>query len=63
MTIYIFFKALEHEYIFSKYSWNLIKNILMLFWRVAWKYIKNCLRNCVIYIYKQKKKQKTEEIP
>ena len=27
-------KAPEHEYIFSKYSWNLIKNIiLMIFWR------------------------------
>ena len=46
-------KAPEHEYIFSKYSWNLIKSIiLMIFWRVAWNYLNNCLRNCVyIYIY------------
>ena len=29
-----FIKAPEHEYIFSKYSWNLIKSIiLMIFWR------------------------------
>ena len=35
-----FVKALEHEYIFLKYSWNLIRNIiLIIFWRVAWKII------------------------
>ena len=40
-----FIKAPEHEYIFSKYSWNLIKNIiLMIFWRVAWNYLNNCLQ-------------------
>ena len=44
-------KAPEHEYIFSKYSWTLIKSIiLMIFWRVAWNCLNNCLRNCV-YIY------------
>ena len=34
--------------IFSKYSWNLIKNIiLIIFRRVAWNYFNNCLRICV----------------
>ena len=32
-------KAPEHEYIFSKYSWNLIENIiLIIFRRVAWNF-------------------------
>ena len=37
----IFIKAPEHEYIFSKYSWNLMKNILLvIFRRVAWNFSK-----------------------
>ena len=41
-------KALEHEYIFSKYSWNLIKNIILpIFRRVAWNHLNNCLHICV----------------
>ena len=32
-----YFKAPEHEYIFSKYSWNLIKSIiLIIFRRLGW---------------------------
>ena len=54
-------KAPEHEYIFSKYSWNLIENIiLIIFRRVAWNYFNNCLRICV-FIYVCFRKQK--EIP
>ena len=52
-------KAPEHEYIFSKYSWNLMKNvILIVFRRVAWNYLNNSLRICVfMYVcyLKQKK--------
>ena len=46
-------KALEHEYIFSKYSWNLIKNIILpIFRRVAWNYLNNGLHICVsTYVY------------
>ena len=37
-----YFKAPEHEYIFSKYSWNLIKNIILkIFRRLGWNYFKN----------------------
>ena len=54
-----YLKAPEHEFIFSKYSWNLIKNIiLIIFWPVAWKYFNNCLRICVfmyVCFWKQKK--------
>ena len=52
-------KAPEHEYIFSKYSWNLIKNIiLIIFWRVVWNYSNNCLHICVfmyVSFWKQKR--------
>ena len=42
-------KTPERKYIFSKYSWNLIKNIILLiFRRVAWNYSNNCLR---IYVF------------
>ena len=38
-------KALEHKYIFSKYSRNLIKNIILtIFRRVAWNYLSNCFQ-------------------
>ena len=38
----------EQNYIFSKYSWNLMKNIiLIIFCRVAWDYLNNCLHICV----------------
>ena len=54
-------KTPEHEYIFSKYSWNLIKNsILMIFWRVAWNYLNNCYAIVCIYICFL---LKTKEIP
>ena len=49
----------EHEYIFSKYYWNLIKNnILPIFRREAWNYLNNCLHICVfmyVCFWKQKK--------
>ena len=46
---------------FSKYSWNLIKNsILMIFWRVAWNYLNNCYAIVCIYICFL---LKTKEIP
>ena len=52
-------KAPEHECIFSKFSWNLIKNItLIIFRRVAWNYFNNCLRISVfmsVFFWKQMK--------
>ena len=43
-----YLNAMEHEYIFSKYSWNLIKNIILtIFLSVAWNYLNNCLHICV----------------
>ena len=47
--LYLFpLKVREHEYIFSKYYWNLIKNIILIFRCVAWNYFNNCLR---IYVF------------
>ena len=49
----------EHEYIFSKYYWNLIKNIILpIFRREAWNYLNNCLHICVfmyVCFWNQKK--------
>ena len=43
-----FLKAPEREYIFSKSSWNSIKRvILLIFQRVSWNYLNNCLHVCV----------------
>ena len=40
--------APEHGYIFSKHSWNLVKKmILIIFRRITWNYLNNCLRICV----------------
>ena len=46
-------KAPENEHIFSKYSWNLIKNIILIrFWRAAWNFLNKCLRIFVfMYVY------------
>ena len=50
-SFFFFIKALEHEYIFSKYSWNLFKNIILpIFRSVALNYLNNCL-HISVFIY------------